>query len=337
MRNRVQDGPSDLLDEVDLPRYVACPPGGHGHRPVLIHLEAELLESQALVFGCECAPEHVLCALRAETNDRSLGKAFVDVDVARHARVCEIDQHAAREHRGRLGEIRVDALFPTVRTGGSKRETLRGAQDADRLGPRAEGGEVPAHRAEALVEVAAALADLPRALGDRLLPPPGGGRKEERDERRRAGQDHCLQARLGGERWYHLDLPRHRVHFTPAGLDALLRGHGFTPTRTTHVLLEHNPFGMWQSLLNRVTTEPSYLYNLLKRNAPLRSSDLVLSAVGLPLARRGVFRPRPRPCLWNARVTTRGALIQPMKFRGTSPTNFWFRPDSSRSSSGLPP
>jgi hypothetical protein len=41
--------------------------------------------------------------------------------------------------------------------------------------------------------------------------------------------------------------------------------------------------------------------------------------------------------LWNALVTTRGALIQPMKFRGTSPTNFWFRPDSSRSNSGLPP
>ena len=27
-----------------------------------------------------------------------------------------------------------------------------------------------------------------------------------------------LQARIGGERWYHLDVPRHRVHFTPAGL-----------------------------------------------------------------------------------------------------------------------
>ena len=29
---------------------------------------------------------------------------------------------------------------------------------------------------------------------------------------------------------------------------------------------------------------PSYLYNLLKRNAPLRSSDLLLSALALPLA-----------------------------------------------------
>ena len=56
---------------------------------------------------------------------------------------------------------------------------------------------------------------------------------------------------------------------------------------------------------------------------------------GLPLARRGVLRPRPRPCLWNVRVTTRGALTQPMKFRGTSPTNFWSRAESSRRRLGL--
>ncbi len=93
-----------------------------------------------------------------------------------------------------------------------------------------------------------------------------------------------LQARLGGERWYHLDVPRHRVHFTVAGVQALLRRSGFEVVRTHHVLAEHNPFGMWQSLLNRVTTTPSYLYNLLKRNAPLRSPDLLVSALGVPLA-----------------------------------------------------
>src|SRR3712207_7784147 len=32
-----------------------------------------------------------------------------------------------------------------------------------------------------------------------------------------------LQARLAGSAWYHLDLPRHRTHFTVAGLHALLR------------------------------------------------------------------------------------------------------------------
>jgi SAM-dependent methyltransferase len=92
------------------------------------------------------------------------------------------------------------------------------------------------------------------------------------------------QARVGGERWFHLDVPRHRVHYTQAGIEALLRAQGFTPVRTHHLLLEHNPFGMWQSLVSRVTARPSYLYNLLKRNAPARSPDLALTVLALPLA-----------------------------------------------------
>jgi SAM-dependent methyltransferase len=92
-----------------------------------------------------------------------------------------------------------------------------------------------------------------------------------------------LQARLGGERWYHLDLPRHRTHFTPSGLLALLRRAGLEPVSVHHVLAEHNPFGMWQSLVNRVTTTPSYLYNLLKRNADPVPADLAVTLLALPL------------------------------------------------------
>jgi SAM-dependent methyltransferase len=93
-----------------------------------------------------------------------------------------------------------------------------------------------------------------------------------------------LQARIGRDRWYHLDVPRHRVHYTPAGLDALLRSRGYTVGATRHLLLEHNPFGMWQTLVSQLTRENSYLYNLLKRNAPLRSTDLAISVAALPAA-----------------------------------------------------
>jgi hypothetical protein len=93
-----------------------------------------------------------------------------------------------------------------------------------------------------------------------------------------------LQARVAGGRWYHLDVPRHRIHFTPRGLRELLRLRGFAVVSTHHVLLEHNPFGMWQSLANRATSHPSYLYNLLKRNAPVGSTDLLITAAALPLA-----------------------------------------------------
>ncbi len=93
-----------------------------------------------------------------------------------------------------------------------------------------------------------------------------------------------MQASIGGPRWYHLDVPRHRVHFTPAGVRALLGASGFAVVTVDHVLLEHNPFGMWQSLVNRVTRQPSYLYNLLKRNAPAASPDLAITLAALPLA-----------------------------------------------------
>jgi SAM-dependent methyltransferase len=92
-----------------------------------------------------------------------------------------------------------------------------------------------------------------------------------------------LQARLGGARWYHLDLPRHRTHFTVAGLHALLARHGLQPLATHHVLAEHNPYGMWQSWVNRLTPTPSYLFHLLKREAPLRPGELAVTGLAAPL------------------------------------------------------
>jgi SAM-dependent methyltransferase len=93
-----------------------------------------------------------------------------------------------------------------------------------------------------------------------------------------------VQARIGGDRWFHLDLPRHRTHFTPAGLHRLLERHRFLAQREEHTLLEHNPFGLWQSLVNRGTRTPSWLFNALKRNAPLAHPDALITLVALPLA-----------------------------------------------------
>jgi SAM-dependent methyltransferase len=93
-----------------------------------------------------------------------------------------------------------------------------------------------------------------------------------------------VQASIGRERWYHLDLPRHRTHFTPAGLRALLGRHGFVVEREQHALLEHNPFGLWQTIVNRFTTTPSWLFNALKRDAPLVHRDALVTLVLLPLA-----------------------------------------------------
>ena len=93
-----------------------------------------------------------------------------------------------------------------------------------------------------------------------------------------------LQARLGGPVWFHLDVPRHRTHFTPQGLCTLLRAHGLEPLRIHHLLVEHNPFCLWQSLVSRMTPTPSWLFHVLKRNASLTAGDAVPTALALPLA-----------------------------------------------------
>ena len=52
---------------------------------------------------------------------------------------------------------------------------------------------------------------------------------------------------------------------------------------TQHVLAEHNPFGLWVSVVSHATRTPSWLYHALKHNAPLRSRDALVTALALPL------------------------------------------------------
>lgn len=91
------------------------------------------------------------------------------------------------------------------------------------------------------------------------------------------------QAAVGGPRWFHLDVPRHRVHFTPDGVARLLALHGFEVVEVEHQLLEHNPFGLWQSILNRAGDRPSWLFSLLKGNARWEWRQALLALVALPL------------------------------------------------------
>jgi SAM-dependent methyltransferase len=97
-----------------------------------------------------------------------------------------------------------------------------------------------------------------------------------------------LQARIGGDRWFHQDVPRHRTHFTPAGLTLLFERRGFRVERVRHLLAEQNPLGMWQTLLNRLTGERDFAFRLIKRDlegvgAGARARDLAVTAVAGPL------------------------------------------------------
>ncbi len=92
-----------------------------------------------------------------------------------------------------------------------------------------------------------------------------------------------LQAELAGDGWFHLDAPRHRVHFTADGLRRLLVRSGFEVVRTHHLVLEQNIHGMWMALLARLGMRPGFPFHFLKRNIEARPRDIALTTLGLPL------------------------------------------------------
>lgn len=96
------------------------------------------------------------------------------------------------------------------------------------------------------------------------------------------------QARLFRGAWFHLDPPFHLHHFAPASLARALAAAGFEVVETRHLSWQYNPYGVVQSMLNALGFPRDELYEVLKRNRPLRSASLVaqalLAALALPPA-----------------------------------------------------
>lgn len=100
------------------------------------------------------------------------------------------------------------------------------------------------------------------------------------------------QSRWSGACWFHLDLPRHLIHFSRSGLLALLRETDFEVHSEHHFSLRQNPFGWIQSWLNQLGCWPrNQLYSRLQRQgANARGASLsgasqrLLAAVLLPAA-----------------------------------------------------
>ncbi|MCP9489067.1 MAG: class I SAM-dependent methyltransferase [Solirubrobacteraceae bacterium MAG38_C4-C5] len=84
------------------------------------------------------------------------------------------------------------------------------------------------------------------------------------------------QARRFGGRWYHLDLPRHRVHFTASSLARALDEAGFTDVRTS---TSTSAVGLLASIQYRLWGRCLFPHGLALRVAA------GLCALALPLAR----------------------------------------------------
>lgn len=73
-----------------------------------------------------------------------------------------------------------------------------------------------------------------------------------------------LEARLAGSGWFHLDVPRHLVHFTPGTLGRLLAEAGFEPVDRWRFAPEYDLFSFVQSVLNRLGLPFNHLYRQLR-------------------------------------------------------------------------
>lgn len=95
------------------------------------------------------------------------------------------------------------------------------------------------------------------------------------------------EARVCRDKWFHLDVPRHLVHFPKGRLELLLRETGFDLVEVSGFAPEYDLFSFVQSIQNRIGLRHNLLYSVLRRGAakvlgPRGASPLqVICAIGL--------------------------------------------------------
>jgi SAM-dependent methyltransferase len=92
------------------------------------------------------------------------------------------------------------------------------------------------------------------------------------------------QAQFSGPKWFHLDVPRHRVHFSPKTLGKALESAGLELKSLNFVSLEHDPYGWVESSLNRITGRPNTITRFLMGLDPLGPLVLLCLVLGAALA-----------------------------------------------------
>lgn len=71
------------------------------------------------------------------------------------------------------------------------------------------------------------------------------------------------QAKLFQDKWFHIDYPRHRFHFSPNSLEIILLKSDFMVIKKEFLSIEMGVFGLIQSMLNTILKPENYLYDFL--------------------------------------------------------------------------
>jgi SAM-dependent methyltransferase len=94
-----------------------------------------------------------------------------------------------------------------------------------------------------------------------------------------------LSARLTGERWWGLDIPRHLVHYSPSSLCRGLEHAGFQVLKVNHLSLQYDPYALLHSSLDWVFTRRHFLSDLVKQQLPadVKPGELAYNVAALAL------------------------------------------------------
>jgi SAM-dependent methyltransferase len=107
-----------------------------------------------------------------------------------------------------------------------------------------------------------------------------------------------LQARVFGADWFHLDVPRHVMHYDSTSLGTLFRRSDLTVKRKWHGEFEYDLSGWVQSALNFIFSPKNVLFRLLTGRSSRAGSIVVvlnviigglLSLAAIPLAWGGTL------------------------------------------------
>jgi SAM-dependent methyltransferase len=108
------------------------------------------------------------------------------------------------------------------------------------------------------------------------------------------------QFRASGAQWFHLDVPRHLSHFTPACLERICASAGLRVARIRYVSLDQDPFGWMVSSLNCMGfPQTRWLHWLAGRDRELSFKNVVMLLLSPLLLLAGFFLA---PASWLARA-----------------------------------
>jgi 2-polyprenyl-3-methyl-5-hydroxy-6-metoxy-1,4-benzoquinol methylase len=108
------------------------------------------------------------------------------------------------------------------------------------------------------------------------------------------------QFRASGPQWFHLDVPRHLAHFTPASLTRACEQAGLRVEKIRYVSLDQDPFGWMVSFLNLMGfPQTRWLHWLAGRDRELSLKNIAMLLLSPPLLLAGFFLA---PASWIARA-----------------------------------